>query len=70
MKLRPMTRATCLTCNRLPAAPYRRIVDGRTIEGCVDACHTEHVHGTSTEWHWRQDAIKIRKSTLDFLNGL
>lgn len=55
---------TCTTCNRPANAPARRIVDGRIVEGCVDAAHTGHliVPSDSAEWHNRPEAKAIRAS--------
>ena len=55
----------CPTCTRPAFHPYRRIVDGKIVEGCVDACHSAHVSpashsGASYEWHWRPEAIALR----------
>lgn len=53
---------TCSTCGCGPSVPYRRIVDGRIIEGCVDLTHNGQLHGSSLAWHDRKSAKALRKS--------
>lgn len=55
----------CTTCGRPAAAPYRRIVDGRIVEGCVDAHHqTGYLQGASLAWHMQPSAHVTRKAVL------
>jgi len=54
--------ARCTTCCRTAAAPYRRVVDGRIVEGCVDAIHTGHLIGGSRDWHETLAAYQIREN--------
>jgi hypothetical protein len=56
----------CPCCTRPVADPYRRIVDGRCTEGCVDASHAGHFgySSTSSQWHNRPAAREIRKAEL------
>ncbi len=56
-------RTTCPTCVRPVGAPYRRSVNGKVVEGCIDECHTGHLYGTSLEWHNRPVAKKLRAET-------
>lgn len=63
----------CPTCCRPAAMPYRRIVDGKITEGCVDAHH--HVSETvyscgSSEWHTRPAAAELRRAELKHLEAL
>lgn len=57
--------ATCTTCGRALNAPYRRIVAGAIVEGCVDDAHTGHLPATTNTaaWHDRAEARKIRADT-------
>lgn len=63
---------TCPTCGRSAFAPYRRIVDGRIVEGCVDAIHSDHVTPISNSGHWhnRKEAKEIRRAELTHLRDL
>jgi hypothetical protein len=54
----------CTTCCRPAAAPYRRIVEGRIVEGCVDAIHTGHLIGASRDWHETLGAYQIRENLI------
>lgn len=55
---------TCSTCTRPVESPYRRIVDGHIVEGCIDACHGEHLTPTTNSyaWHFRRAAKAFRKA--------
>jgi len=57
---------TCKTCGRPLAAPYRRIVNGKIVEGCVTADHDGHLYGAAAEWHNRPVAKQIRKDMKVF----
>lgn len=63
---------SCPTCTRAPTRPFRRIVDGKIVEGCVDACHTGQFTGLSSSnaWHTRPEARILRKETFDHLKTL
>lgn len=62
-----MTNPTCNTCCRSTHAPYRRRDErGKIVEGCVDACHSEHVYGADAAWHNRPEARRIRKGLAAF----
>lgn len=53
----------CPTCGHAPAIPYRRIVGGVIVEGCVDRAHTGHLYGNSAAWHGRPTAKAVRAET-------
>lgn len=60
----------CPTCTRSVDAPYRRIVDGAIVEGCIDASHTDSMSvgvGNSQAWHNRPQARKMRADGLKWL---
>jgi hypothetical protein len=69
-----MGDATCCpTCTRSAASPYRRQVDGKVSEGCIDAFHTPAFEGiatTSAAWHFRPEAVALRAQTLAHLLAL
>lgn len=56
-------RGICSTCIQRVQMPYRRIVDGVIVEGCVDACHGMYLERPSNTftWHMRREAKAIRK---------
>jgi len=56
----------CPCCTRAAAAPYRRELDGATVEGCVDAHHDAH----RDAWHDRPQAAAIRLTELNHLATL
>ena len=60
----PLTQ--CPTCCCEASNPYRRIVRGRIIVGCVDAFHTTvcRFNTTTASWHNRSVACAIRERTL------
>lgn len=62
----------CPTCGQTRAAPYRRLVDGKIVEGCIDASHTGHLVpiSASSEWHDRPVARMMRAGTLADLKAL
>lgn len=65
------TCATCPTCTRTAAGPFRRLDDrGAVVAGCVDATHAGHLYGASLEWHNRTQAKQIRKAELTRLLAL
>ena len=49
---------TCTTCNKPYASPYRQIIDGKIINGCVDKCHDAHLVRPSNSAQWVASAIK------------
>lgn len=53
----------CPTCGHAPNTPYRRIVGGVIVEGCVDRAHTGHLYGNSAAWHDRPAAKAVRAET-------
>ena len=63
---------TCPICCRSVDDPYRRIVEGTIVEGCVDASHTDHINRlgpcNTAAWHNRPVAKKLRKDTLLYLH--
>jgi len=62
---------TCPTCARPANAPYRRIVDGRIVEGCIDAAHTVAcLVGGTREWHYRKAAVAHRRTVAASLEAL
>ena len=65
----PADRTTCPTCMRALNDPYRRVVDGKYSEGCVDAHHTGHLPEASNtyNWHWRTAAIQVRIAAHNML---
>lgn len=56
---------TCNTCCKPVSRPYRRIVAGKIVEGCVDKSHNGHVIASTNSgaWHNRKEAKKIRADT-------
>jgi len=58
-----MPTQTCNTCTREAHTPFH-VVDaqGKTIMGCVDACHADHlVPATAySRWFNRPEAKRIR----------
>ncbi len=61
---------TCPICARPANAPYRRIVDSRIVEGCIDAAHSvAHLVGDSREWHYRKVAVAHRRAVAANLEG-
>lgn len=58
--------ATCPTCGRPSAAPYRETdAHGKVLAGCVDEFHTGHLvtPSASAAWHARPDARRIRTAS-------
>jgi hypothetical protein len=68
----PADLTTCPTCGRALNDPYRRIIDGKYSEGCVDAHHTGHLPEASNtySWHWRTAAIQVRMATYVLLTAV
>ena len=64
------TLEKCCTCGRPAASPYRRHVEGKIVEGCIDAIHTTEVYGETLSWHMRPVAVAMRKATLQHLRSL
>ena len=63
----------CPICGRDADNPYRRILDGEIVEGCVDATHTPYLQRLNTNsknWHNRPEAKKIRKDLLVHLRSI
>lgn len=62
-RVRVFYSATCPTCCRGPATPFR-IHDnrGRVVSGCVDEFHAGHLvsPSESARWHARPEAKRIR----------
>lgn len=54
---------SCPLCGNAAAAPFRRLVDGVVVAGCIDAFHTDHADA----WHNRPVARQLR---LEVLAGL
>jgi hypothetical protein len=62
----------CPTCLRPVNNPYRRIVDGRIVEGCIDDTHTGRIPAASNTgaWHNRpvakahRRAVKVRRREI------
>lgn len=56
------SESLCPICGRSAAAPYRRIVGGAIVEGCVDKFHDGALSRPSNTaaWHDRPEARKIR----------
>ena len=54
---------TCATCGRDLGAPYRRIADGRIVEGCISRAHEGKLYGESLRWHMRPTATQFRKDS-------
>jgi hypothetical protein len=62
--------AACCTCGRPAINPYRRILNGRVVEGCVDAAHGPHLYaGNGLAWHLRPEAVQLRRNELAALQG-
>lgn len=65
VSLEALADEPCPTCCRPAAAPYRRIVDGRIVEGCCDAHHSlGSLYGESLAWHARRESREIRRVAL------
>lgn len=61
----------CPVCCRHAVSPYRQIVGGRIVEGCVDASHGPHVWaGNGLAWHMRPQAVELRRAELAKLRSL
>lgn len=52
---------TCSTCGKDAQRPYRIIIEGKIVEGCIDKCHDEHLVKISNSWHWVIDCRKGNK---------
>lgn len=55
-----MSEEKCNTCGRSVFSPYRRHVNGKIIEGCIDASHEGKLYGESLRWHNRKEAKDFR----------
>ena len=66
MAARVFHSATCPTCCRAPAQPFR-VYDaaGKALYGCVDHFHTGHLvtPSASAMWHARPEAKKLRAAS-------
>ena len=51
----------CATCGYHPSSPYRRLVDGTIVEGCISRAHDGKLYGESLAWHMRPAAVNFRK---------
>lgn len=62
----------CPTCGHSPENPYRRVINGKIIEGCVDATHTGRlpVPSASSDWHMRPEAIEVRMNSWYRIYGV
>jgi hypothetical protein len=64
---------SCPTCNRPASMPYRRILAGKIVEGCIDAAHTPSMEtqrlSNTGHWHFRTEAVALRRDALTFLKG-
>ena len=58
---------TCNICGKKEHSPFRVYDEsGKIVLGCVDKFHTESLRGiigASTSWHFRPEAVKIRRTT-------
>ncbi len=54
----------CPTCGKPAHAPYRRVLNGKISEGCVDPFHTGRLSGADLAWHMRPCAVQLRISIL------
>ncbi len=62
--------SVCTACGRHASQPFRRIVDGEVVEGCIDDFHTDamlHLDLPDSSWHWRPEAINHRSDVSRFL---
>jgi hypothetical protein len=68
------TEGKCSSCCRAPSAPYRRIVGGVIVEGCIDMAHdaTMKAAGPSNTatWHNRPSAKAWRKAQVAHLRAM
>ena len=58
-----MSTPTCPTCTNEAHAPFHRVDErGKSILGCVDAFHAEHVYPCTAyaQWYSRPQAKRIR----------
>lgn len=61
----PLGPRVCPTCFRPAHSPARRRVNGRIVEGCVDAFHHDGgLVGNDLAWHSRPYAQQLRARTL------
>ena len=51
-------RATCTICGHPENLPYRRIVGGKIVEGCVASIHDVHLISPSGSKDWATSAAK------------
>lgn len=59
-----MENTKCPICGKSVETPYRRVVSGVIIEGCISKFHNaafECVVSNSSDWHNRKEAKKLRK---------
>lgn len=68
-----MCQKTCRTCTQPVDKPYRMVdATGKILYGCIVADHNDYIATLDVEhpdhvWHWRQQAIAIRKMEVDRL---
>lgn len=65
-----MIDTTCNTCTRPIYSPFHRVDEhGKTLYGCVDACHEPHVMPCTaySSWYWRKEAKEIRRRWKQWL---
>lgn len=55
-----MSDEKCPTCTRSVFSPYRRLFNGKIVEGCIDASHDDKLYGESLRWHNRKEAKDFR----------
>lgn len=70
--LKAQPHSVCPTCGKPAAAPFRRHdVEGRVVEGCVDAHHHGHLvtPSSSADWYYRPTAVEIRRTELRALTS-
>ena len=60
----------CNLCQGDPDKPYRRLRDGKIVEGCISATHTGHIHGASLKWHNRPAAKQLRKEARERMKAM
>ena len=61
------TVITCRTCCRPLNTPYRVIVGGVVVQGCVAEDHTGHV---ADSWHNSPEGERIRRANAERLRAI
>lgn len=55
----------CPTCNKPADKPYRNVVDGHIVGGCIDNFHSgAYLSEADWEWHTRDSAMAWRTDIL------